>query len=168
MLKLYKRIEGVLHYHEAWAAGGKIVEHWGVAGERGQTTEHKKPRWKSEEKAVSAVLEKAVEQGFVPVDEIGETILIVEYTVDGFGTPADLDKRHAVEDRMNETLGWTGLGHCDGGSIGSGTMEVCCFVADFELARRVIETELAGTSFADFTRIYDENAAPDIAPQSQS
>ena len=39
-------------------------------------------------------------------------------------------------------------------------MEVCCFVADFEVAKRVIETDLAGTKFADFTRIYDENAEP--------
>lgn len=29
-------------------------------------------------------------------------------------------------------LGWTGLGHVDGGSIGSGTMEVGCEVVDFE------------------------------------
>ncbi|WP_201778926.1 hypothetical protein [Rhodopirellula islandica] len=54
---------------------------------------------------------------------------------------------------MNETLGWTGLGHCDGGSIGSGTMETCCIVVDFEIAKRVIAADLAGTKFADFTQI---------------
>lgn len=37
-------------------------------------------------------------------------------------------------------------------------MEVCCFVVDFEIAKRVIEADLAGTEFSDFTRIYDENA----------
>lgn len=161
MQKLYKRIDGVLHYHEAWAAEGKIIEHWGVAGERGQTAEHKKPRLKSQESAISAVLKKAVAQGFAPLEELDESTLMIEYAVDDFGTPADLEKRHALEDRMNETLGWTGLGHCDGGSIGSGTMEVCCFVADLEVARRVIAADLAGTKFADFTRIYDENAELD-------
>ena len=45
-----------------------------------------------------------------------------------------------------------------GGSIGSGTMEVCCFVVDFELAKTVIEADLKDTEFADFTRIYDEEA----------
>ena len=59
---------------------------------------------------------------------------------------------------MNETLGWTGLGHCDGGSIGSGTMEACCFVVDFDIAKRVIEKDLAGSEFADFSRIFDEGA----------
>lgn len=58
---------------------------------------------------------------------------------------------------MNETLGWTGLGNCDGGSIGSGAMEVCCFVVDFDTAKSVIESDLEGTEFAGFSRIYDEN-----------
>jgi hypothetical protein len=161
--KLYKRIDGVLHYHEAWATGGKIMEHWGVAGERGQTAEHKLPKNADPETAVADVLGQAVAEGYVSVDEIGEATLLIEYAVEGFGTPADLKKRHALEDRMNETPGWTGLGNCDGGSIGSGTMEVCCFVADFEVAKRVIEADLAGTELADFTRIYDENAEPGAA-----
>lgn len=45
---------------------------------------------------------------------------------------------------LNEGLGWTGLGCCDGGGIGSGTMEACCYVVDFE--RDVLTKELAETS----------------------
>ena len=74
------------------------------------------------------------------------------------GNTDDLDKRHRLEERKNETLGWTGLGHCDGGSIGSGTMEVCNFVVDFEIAKKVIEEDLIETQLSDFARIYDENA----------
>jgi hypothetical protein len=59
---------------------------------------------------------------------------------------------------MNDILGWTGLGACDGGSIGSGTMEVCCFVVDFEVANRVIREALGDTDLGDFGRIYDEGA----------
>lgn len=36
-------------------------------------------------------------------------------------------------------------------------MEVCCFVADFDIAKRVIEADLAGTEVSGFTRIYDED-----------
>jgi hypothetical protein len=86
-----------------------------------------------------------------------QVALMIEYAVVGMGSAGDLEKRHRLEGRMNKTLGWTGLGHCDGGSIGSGTMEVCCFVADFEIARGAIERDLAGTEFADYTRIYEEN-----------
>ena len=73
------------------------------------------------------------------------------------GDVEDLEKRHRLEDRMNETLGWTGLRMCDGGSIGSGTMEVCCYVVDFDMAKKVIEEDLKGTEFSDYIRIYDEN-----------
>ena len=74
--------------------------------------------------------------------------------------PQPLLAGHELEDRMNETLGWTGLGNCDGGSIGSGTMEVCCFVVDFKTAKRVIEEDLKNTRFADYSRIYDERVEP--------
>ena len=134
-----------------------------MAGERGDKATHKLPKKADAGAAVADVLKGAVAQGYVPVDEIGEATLLIEYAVDGFGTSADLNKRHSLEDRMNETLGWTGIGNCDGGSIGSGTMEVCCFVADFEVAKRIIEADLAGTKFADFTRIYHEEAEPDTA-----
>ena len=87
-----------------------------------------------------------------------QSVLLIEYQIDGFGSSQDLEKRHALQDRMDETLGWTGLGHCDGGSIGSGTMEVCCFVVDFETAKVVIEEDLQGTEFANYTRIFDERA----------
>jgi hypothetical protein len=59
---------------------------------------------------------------------------------------------------MDETLGWTGLGHCDGGSIGSGTMEVCCLVVDFQIAKKVIQKDLAKTEFSDYSRIFEEES----------
>lgn len=98
------------------------------------------------------------QQGYQPIPDEDHAILMIEYAVAGFGTSADLDKRHRLEQRMNETLGWTSLGTCDGGSIGSRSMEVCNFVVDFDLAKRVIEKDLADTEFSDFVRIYDERA----------
>ncbi len=35
-------------------------------------------------------------------------------------------------------------------------MEVCCYVVDFDIAKRVIAADLAGTQFSNFTRIYNE------------
>ena len=71
---------------------------------------------------------------------------------------ADVVPFPVVEDGLTESLGWTGLGYCDGGSIGSGTMEACCFVVDFDIAKVVLSRELAGTRFSDYTTIYDEDA----------
>jgi hypothetical protein len=160
MLKLYKRIKRVLHYHEAWASGAKITEHWGIVGERGKAAEHKRNKKISAAKNLKQVLAQPLAEGFKPIDDDVYAVLLIEYPVNGMGTTKDLDKRHALEDRMNETLGWTGLGNCDGGSIGSGTMEVCCLVVDFKIAKRVIEKDLKDTKFADYSRIYDERANP--------
>ena len=96
-------------------------------------------------------------KGYAEIDFEDQKILLIEYAVDGFGNDSDLEKRNSLEDLMNEVLGWTGLGHCDGGSIGSGSMEVCCFVVDFQLAQHVIADRLRDTEFADYTRIYQEN-----------
>ena len=155
MFKLYLRENGkVAAYHEAWTHGSKITEHWGPIGERGETREHRLNKKLNEDENLLQVLAKALAAGYQPIEVDDHARLLIEYPVTGMGTPKDLEKRHALEERMNETLGWTGVGHCDGGSIGSGTMEVCCFVVDFETAKRVIEEDLKGTRFADYSRIY--------------
>ena len=81
-------------------------------------------------------------------------LLEVEYKIDGFGTDQDLEKRHRLEEHLNELLGWTGLGHVDGGSIGSGTMEAGCVVVDFDIAKKVIEDNLKNTEFGEYSRIF--------------
>ena len=158
MLKLYKKVKGKLHYHEAWCDKSKITEHWGVVGTRGKSKEHKKPRGESEEAAILELLKAPLSEGYEPFDDDAIVIVLIEYPVDGktASVKKDLDKRHALEERMNETLGWTGLGHCDGGSIGSGTMEVCCMVVDAKIAKSVIAADLQGTKFGDYSRIYEE------------
>jgi hypothetical protein len=67
---------------------------------------------------------------------------VIQYKIEGHGTTKDLDLRYKVENLMNEGLGWTGLGHCDGGDIGSGTINVFCFVVDVALGGQVIVREL--------------------------
>jgi hypothetical protein len=81
-------------------------------------------------------------------------LLIVEYPIDGMGSEADLDRRHQLEDGFNELVGWLGLGILDGGSIGSGTMEVALLVVDFGIAKAALEARTVGTELAGFTRIY--------------
>ena len=156
MEKLYKRVNGTLHYHEAWDNGKKIIEHWGVVGEKGKTREHPLTAGADPEDAISTVLEAALEKGFEPIADEDHAVLIIEFNVKGFGTKDQLPQRHALQERMDETLGWTGLGHCDGGSSGSGTMEVCCLVVDFDIAKTVIEKDLEGTPFRAYSRIYNE------------
>jgi|SRR6478735_7005299 len=151
MDKLYKLSGTEKLYWETWdGEPGKCVVHWGELGTPGESKTVSQDQ-------LNAEMGEMIERGFVPIDDSELTILQIEYTVDGFGSGADLDKRNRLMERMDQTLGWTGLGHCDGGSIGSDTMEVCNFVVDFDIAKQVIELDLTGTEFADFSRIYEED-----------
>jgi len=100
---------------------------------------------------MDSFIEAAIADGFAPLADEDHHILLVQRPVDGFGTPADLEQRHALEDYLNEQLGWLGLGHCDGGSIGSGAMEAACPVVDFDIAAAALALELAQSVFSDFT-----------------
>ncbi len=159
MLKLYKFTDDVKEYWETWDnEDGSHTVHWGKLGTKGNSKTVKDSLFKKAVKTIQAEINSKVSDGFRQIDFEQHYTLLIEYAIDGMGDTADLDKRHRLQERMNETLGWTGLGHCDGGSIGSGTMEVCNFVVDFEIAKNVIEEDLSGTEFSNFTRIYDENA----------
>lgn len=157
MNKLYRKAEDGIHYWETWEVDGVHTVHWGKVGERGQEKEFRNFLLRSAAKTVQAQIEEKTAEGYEELPEEEWQSLLIEYAVSGMGSPTDLDKRHRLEERLNETLGWTGLGHCDGGSKGSGTMEVCCLVVDFEVAAKVIEADLQGTEFADYTRIYRED-----------
>lgn len=157
MLKLYRFTENKKEYWETWDNDdGSHTVHWGTLGTQGESKTVKPGLFKKPQETIQKEIDELVANGYEQADH--EYTLLVEYEVDGFGTSQDLDKRARLQDRMNETLGWTGLGHCDGGSIGSGTMEVCNYVVDFEIAKAVIENDLKGTEFEDYTRIYDESA----------
>lgn len=156
MIKLHGRDSaGALRYHEAWVDedAGEIIVHFGVVGTRGETETHPFDSAADVGEQLAAVLKTSLAAGFGEADL---RPVLIEYEVDGHGCPDDVDKRYRLQARMDETLGWTGLGHCDGGSIGSGTMEVCCLVVDCEIAKAVIEQDLEGTEFADFRRVFEE------------
>jgi len=163
MIKLYLRSEnGISAYREAWAEESRIVEHWGPLGERGETRDHPLDPAVDADEQVRAVLAGAVADGYAEIDEDDHAFLVIEYALSGdWPDDAQQQKLHALHGRLDETLGWTGLGHVDGSSAGSGTMEVTCAVVDFATAQRVVTNDLEGTEFADFARIYDEAADDD-------
>ena len=157
MLKLYKSIDNQLHYWETWDKDTKTaIIHWGIVGQRGQTKEVKSGLFSNFRKTVQKEVDEKITEGYDELSEDEISTLEIEYIVDGFGTEKDLDKRQRLQDKMDDVLGWTGLGHVDGGSSGSGTMEVCCLVVDFDIAKRIIEESLKGTEFSNYTRIYEE------------
>lgn len=158
MIKLYKRIDNKLNYWETWDNDDKsAIVHWGLVGQRGQDKEVKGGLFSNFRGIVQKEMNERLKEGYAEFEEDSLVFLEVEYLIDGFGTEEDLDKRHRLEERLNELLGWTGLGHVDGGSIGSGTMEAGCVVVDFDIAKMVIEDDLKDTEFSNYSRIFRMN-----------
>jgi hypothetical protein len=154
---LYRFSDAAKEYWETWEdePGGYVV-HWGVLGTTGKVRTVRSTPAGDARAIVRHEAGELRQQGFAPIPWKRQATLIVEYVLSSWGTVEDNDKRHRLQDRLDETLRSTGLGVCDGGSIGSGTMELCNYVVDYPLARRVIEPDLAGTEFADYSRIYEE------------
>lgn len=154
LLKFYQRIEGRLHYHEIWIRERTVVEHCGICGERGQAHERAVADNSQASELVKELKRKARAKGFRPIPRSRHATLVIEYPADGTGGTDDLQRRHQIEDFLDQQIGWLGLGHCDGGSSGSGTMEVFCIVVDFELAKTSLARELSRSSFGGFQRMY--------------
>ncbi len=150
-IRLYRRIDGKLHYREAWVNGDRVVEHVGMCGERGTVTGIVESQPRMQQKLLDRFSAAAQADGFRRIPENRLAGIVVSTAIEGFGGPEHLERRHALESFLDEVTGWRGLGHCDGGSIGSGSMEAFCLVVDAEVAVSVISRELATSPFADFS-----------------
>ena len=144
MVKLYKRAGHQVQYWEAWKAGETTVTvHWGMLGETGNSKDVSVPRGKSAEDVIDRESQQPRSNGYEEISIDEHCGIIVQFkTEDAWGDTADLDKRYQVEDILNDCLGWTGNGHCDGGDIGSGTINAYSFVVDPRLAKDAIVAAL--------------------------
>ena len=142
MKKLYKFESDKVSYWEAWEANGAITIHWGELGDRGETEILRLERGQSAKQLIEQEAKKYRAEDYRQLKEGEEVTLLVQYELEGWGTAEDLHKRHAVENLLNEGLGWTGNGKCDGGDIGSGTMNVCSLVVNPYIASNTVIQEL--------------------------
>jgi hypothetical protein len=150
MFKLYIRRGGRLEYHEAWIADGEIIEHWGTCGERGETRRHTIGAGMDPFDLLKTLGREPRAAGFKPMPPSRHVGLIVERHVEGFGSPEDLERRYELQAFLDDKLGWLGLGNCDGGSTGSGSMEAYCLVVDGAVALEALRRKLAASPFSDF------------------
>jgi hypothetical protein len=141
MIKLYNTDETV-RYWEAWATPSEVTIHWGILGEIGETREIPISAGDNPKAIIEREAKKPKKDGFRKLPKSKLQKLVIQYPIDGMGDSRVLDRRIKVEELMNESLGWRGLGHCDGGDIGTGTVNVFCFVVDAKVAAPHIVEEL--------------------------
>ena len=156
-MKLYKQIDSTIHFWETWDIDerkGAICK--GIVGKRGEYREVSSNFFTSSRKKIQREIDHYYKDGYQEVDLNDHSILVIEFLVDGMGTKEDRQKSTRLQDKMNDLLRWTGLGHCSGGTIAGGIMEVVCFVIDFETAKVVIEQSLINTEFSNYSEVLED------------
>ena len=155
MLTLYKEIDNAIHYWTTFDKDDKTgIIYWGVVGKRGSIREIKSGFFLNFKGRIKRMIDKKIKSGFSEFAKESYVMLEIEFMIDGFGTEEDIDKRHRLEELLEEIMLWSGLGYCNGGSIGSGTMEAGCCVANYEIAKKIIEVRLVNTEYSNYSRIY--------------
>jgi hypothetical protein len=127
-------------FWEAWYTADRVTIHWGRLGEQGQTREIYVQPGVDSHSIVEHEARQSRTEGYREILQLSR--LTIQYPIEGMGTVIDVDKRHEIEHLVDSCLGSTGLGHCDGGDIGSGTMNVFCFVVNAERVLQIIVEEL--------------------------
>lgn len=70
-----------------------------------------------------------------------------------FGTLDELHWRHEREDELDKLLRDEGLGDCDGGQAGGGSMEIFCYVTDIQRAVELVRQYLTNHEWIQFCKI---------------
>ncbi len=142
MIKLLRPSPEETDYWEVWQDEESLIIHGGTIGERGEWTRVQIRTGQDPNQLMSELSSGATQRGFRLVAEDDFTDVTLQYQVEGFGFVTDVERRYKIQSFLNEALGWTGNGHCDGGDIGSGTMNIFCRVFDVEKAAVTILDEL--------------------------
>jgi hypothetical protein len=134
MLKLYKKDQEKTFYWEAWDEDDEIVVHFGELGQTGETNSVPLLEFEPPEAAIQREAAVAREAGFYEIEHEELFELIVRYPVKHEGGVEDLEVAYRLEEILNDTLGWTGLGYCDMHELSSDYIDVYNYVVDPLLA----------------------------------
>lgn len=135
MVKLYKKTNGGIDYFEIWFSDNGLTIHTGTLGDTGSTEDFALDGENSI--AAKNVMEKyildAKNHGYIEFEYLTEFIVQYSYS-ENEDSEKLTQKMEQVESLLNDCLGWTGNGHCDGGDCESGTLNIFCYVVDKDIA----------------------------------
>lgn len=153
MIKMIKHFDDKVYYWEVWQNGKYVVVHFGMVGDKGETEKKKLSLFQNAEKLMNELAKEKKIEGYSYLDEDKLIELVVQYSYEESEMEKALNLRHSVEDLMNECLGWTGNGSCDGGDIGSGTANIFNYVLDVKRATKTIIEELTNNNLLEGVKI---------------
>lgn len=156
MLKLYKKQDNVIYYWYTWNRDKKTsIIFFGKAGEEGELQHLEAGLFIGVKNKVQKLIDEKVKEGYDEAEDIYN--IIIEYDIEALINANSQDYKESLHQVINEILFSTGLGHCAIAVNGPGLINACCYVVHFELAKKILQENLKGTSFECFNRIYNED-----------
>lgn len=137
IVKLYKETDGAIHYFEMWIDEDEtLTSHEGILGEIGETESFGAPE-KNEDSlppriAMSKAIQTYLNLGYT--EDITWTEIIVQVAAKA----SDKELTETIEAMLNNCLGWTGNGHCDGSNTDNKLSTFFCYVVDKVIAVETI------------------------------
>jgi hypothetical protein len=126
---------------QIWSRPPVLVTHRGVIGQRGTVTERPITATEGEEQAFQQAVRQAEAEGYLPLDKIPNSQLLVNYKVATWEESEIQSFKNTLQSLLSDLLGWTGNGYCDGFTLGREGLTLWCTVVDPALA---VPTLLAG------------------------
>ncbi|MED1303708.1 hypothetical protein BK704_22120 [[Bacillus thuringiensis] serovar konkukian] len=153
MIKLIKQEKDKILYWEVWEDEKNLIVHFGCVGDTGEMYEIELFLFQCAEKEMKNLADEQLANGYKELDEEELIEFVLQYDYKEDQLEEALEKRNQVQEIMDEALGWSGNGHCDGGDIGSGTINIFTFVIDVDKALQTILDELENQQLLDAVRI---------------
>lgn len=154
MIKLVKQEKDKMLFWEIWKEAEKIlIVHCGCVGDTGEMYEIELYPFQRVEKEMKELADEQLADGYKVLDEEELIEFVLQYDYTENQLEEVLEKRNQVQEIMDEALGWSGNGHCDGGDIGSGTINIFNFVIDVDKALKTILNELENQQLLDGVKI---------------
>ncbi|HHB2056950.1 TPA: hypothetical protein ACOQ4A_005370, partial [Bacillus cereus] len=142
MIKLVKQEKDKLLFGEIWKEAEKtLIVHCGCVGDTGEMYEIELYPFQRVEKEMKELADEQLADGYKVLDEEELIEFVLQYDYTENQLEEVLEKRNQVQEIMDEALGWSGNGHCDGRDIGSGTINIFNFVIDVDKALKTILNE---------------------------
>jgi hypothetical protein len=156
MVKLFRKTRSVIEYWEVWKDGNRLVVHFGVVGDRGGWHLAEKPPIEREDDTIERLSDDIKKKGFAESPPSGFVDLVIQYPIAEFTSEEDAEKRHRMEEILDEELGWTGNGECVGGDIGAGEVSIYCKVIDTGAAIEAVWRTFLDNDYPSFSIDWQE------------
>ncbi|MGI1807073.1 DUF2716 domain-containing protein [Exiguobacterium sp. TDN 0502] len=162
MIQLIKQSGSNTLYQTIYTEGRLIIQHQGIVGEwvrAEDVREIRVSRFKRLGVQILLLVEEFERQGYRELNETDYTELVVQFSYEKGQEETALERRHMMEEVINDCLLHTGNGYCEGGDIGSGTTNIFYHVLDVEAAIALIFEEMKARNVQDEPKIAVQEGA---------